>query len=149
MTRFHARGDGVVAIYNGADTAPMDNPLGNLSRLIFHSGLRYPKIIAQHSGTIPLPLRGAGYAGSVVHNLVAHGRPGTPLVVGYATIGGNRIRLGGTVPIQMTDRGWLRAISIGADATHIRMAEVCFAQETVSFGAISVPWTVHILSEVF
>lgn len=149
MTRFHARGDGVVAVYDGADTDPMDHPLENLERIVFHSGLRYPKIIDQKSGSITLPARGADYAGSVAHNLGPHGRPGTPLVVGYATIGGNRIRLGGTVPIQMTDRGWLRAISIGADATHIRMAEVCFAYSGSGFASINVPWTVYILDTVF
>lgn len=147
VVRFHARGDGAVAIYTGSDSDPMDAPLDHLSRVVFHSALRYPAIVDERSGTLSLPGRGTNTSGNAAHTLFAHGRAGTPLVIGYATIGGVRVRLAGSVPIQGDIYGWARWLSLGADATNVKMAEAWFIR--IGVGGASIPWVAYVLDTNF
>jgi len=144
--RFKADGsDGRVAIYTGADDDPFDEPLDNLSRVLFHSELLYPAIISEQSGTLNLPSRGANSETVASHTLFAHGQSGTPLVIGYATLDSTRVPLAGSVPVQFNARGWARWIALGADGTNVKMAESCFTQLGSGFGGISVPWVAYVL----
>lgn len=144
--------DGAVAIWTGADDAPFLDPLNNMSRVLFHSLLRYPAIVAEASGTLSLPARGANTIGVAGYNLFAHGRSGTPLVLGYVVIGGQRRRIAGSYPLQRQSRGWARWLSIGADATYVRMAETWTAPNPAAgggYGATSVSWRVFVLETTF
>ncbi len=101
-----ADGDtGTVAIYTGGDDAPFDDPVGNLSRVRFHSGLYYPSIVSVLSGTLSLgaiPNPNTGTTGSVITtdtNVGAHGQAGPPMVFGDIVIGGQRISICGMVPV--------------------------------------------------
>lgn len=148
--RFKARGsDGRVAIYTGTDDDPFDAPLSNMSRVLFHSELLYPTIIGETSGTLSLPGRGANIEGDTSHILFAHGQSGTPLVIGYATLGGVRVGLCGSVPLQTTSEGWSRWIALGADGTYVRMAEKWATPAASGFGGVSVPWVAYILDVTF
>lgn len=148
---FRARGsDGAVAIYEGdLDDLPLNDPQSYMSRVLFHSNLLYPAIIREESGTLTLPARGANAEGGGAYNLFAHGQAGTPLVIGYATLSGTRVGLCGSVPVQMTSVGWARWISLGADATYVRIAEYFASQNTGGFSSISVPWTAYVLDTKF
>lgn len=148
--RFRARGtDGRVAIYTGSDDAPFDNPTANLSRVQFHSDLLYPAIVKEQSGTLNLLSRGPNGEGREAHNLFAHGKSGTPMVIGYATLAGQRVGLCGSVPVQMLPRGWGRWIALGADATNVKIAETWFAQNDAAFSSISIPWTAYVFDVSF
>lgn len=148
--RFHARGsDGKVAIYTGSDDAPMDDPLGNMSRVLFHSDLLYPKIVMEVSGTLSLPARGANETNRTQHLLFGHGLPGTPMVIGYAILDGIRVGLCGSVPVQMAPRGWARWLSLGATGTHVVMGEMWFSDNGQGFGGIAIPWTVYVTDTMF
>jgi hypothetical protein len=150
MSYFLAQ-DGKVAIYTGDDDAPFSNPLGNLPRVLFHSDLQYPAIVSERSGTLSLPGRGGNSIGWAAHNLFAHGRTGTPLVLGYVVIGGLRQRIAGSVPIQGNSRGWARWLSVGADTTNVKMAEFWAAGGSGggAYGAISLAWRVFVLETTF
>lgn len=145
--RFHARGDGKVAIYTGSDDDPFDDPIDNLSRVLFHSELTYPAIIATQSGTLSLPSRGANVQLVTGYNLFAHGQAGAPLVLGYVTVGGTRVPLAGSVPVQGDDRGWGRWLALGADTTNVLISESCFA--FLGYSAIDVDWVVYVLDVSF
>jgi hypothetical protein len=141
--------DGKVAIFTGSDDAPFTNPLGNLARVLFHSDLNYPAIVREVSGTLTLPARGANSVGWAAHNLFAHGRTGTPLVLGYVVLGTLRRRIAGSVPVQGNGYGWARWLSIGADATNVKMAESWFARANFPYGALTVTWRVFVLETTF
>lgn len=144
--------DGKVGIYTGADDAPFNDPLGNLSRVLFHSDLNYPAIVREVSGTLTLPARGANSGGWTAHNLFPHGRSGTPLVLGYIVMGSLRQRIAGSVPVQGNAYGWARWLSIGADTTNVKMAESWFNGGPGGgspYGAISVAWRVFVLETTF
>jgi hypothetical protein len=49
----------------------------------------------------------------------------------------------------MTDHGWARWISLGADATNVKIAEVFFSQSNAGFGAIAVPWRAYVTDTSF
>lgn len=163
--RLRARGsDGKVAIYTGTDDDPFDDPLGNLSRVRFHSDLQYPKVIYEVGsddegmGTLDLPSRPAnassnpntGGAPSIsTYNLFEHGIEGTPLVFGYVVVGSYHVPLAGSVPVQWTSRGWCRLLALGADATNVKIAESYFCYISSGFSAVSLDWRVFVTDTVF
>lgn len=119
---------GRVAIYDtSAGDAPFSSPLGNVSRLRFHSDLWSPAITVASPVSVAFPDRrpAAGYRsqGNVQHVLFAHGLAGTPMIKGYVTIGGVRVPLTGTIPLQIDDHGLGRFLSVGADATNVFVLE--------------------------
>lgn len=149
---FDEDGNVVVAIWTGDDDAPRDDPLGHLDQVSFHNRLRYPAIIAEHSGTLSLPSRAASTIGWQAHNLFAHGRTGTPLVLGYVVASGERRRIAGSWPAQRHARGWARWLSVGADDTNVRMAESWFAAHADfggAYSAIDIDWVVYVLETTF
>lgn len=147
--RFKGRGsDGRVAIYTGSDDDPFDSPLSNMSRVLFHSDLNYPRIVDTRSDTLSLTSRSAESYGRQSVDLFAHGMGGTPIVVGYAVLGGGRVPICGSLPIQMTSRGWGRWIALGATATHVRIVDYWYSQNNTGFAAINVPWVVYVTDTV-
>jgi len=143
---------GKVAVWTGADDAPFDNPLGNLPRVLFHSDLLYPAIIAEATGTLSLPSRSANSVGWNAYNLFAHGRSGTPLVLGYLNISGQRRRIAGSYPLQRNSYGWARWLSVGATDTYVRLAESWFAPNPAiggGYGATTISWHVFVLETTF
>jgi hypothetical protein len=146
---FRARGsDGKVAIFTGDDDLPLDAPLSHMSRVLFHSDLLYPKIVMEVSGTLSLPARGAAQISRAAHTLFAHGQAGTPLVIGYAVLDGGNRPLCGSLPVQMTSRGFGRWLALGATASNVQIAETWFSQDNEGFGAISVPWVAYVTDTV-
>lgn len=116
MPTLHARGsDGTVAIFNGADDV-IDNPLADLSRVLFHSSLQYPAIVSEHDITVPLPARSTSSFTPIP--LFAHGKSGTPFVLGYIANLAN-VPLAGSVPIETFDFMYGRFVTLGADATNV------------------------------
>jgi len=147
--RFKARGsDGRVAIYTGTDDDPFDEPLSNMSRVLFHSDLQYPRIVREWSGTLSLPGRAAASSSNASHTLFAHGLPGTPLVFGSILVSGKNLPLCGSFPVQMTARGYARWISLGATATNVVVGELWFAQGGGGFGAVNVSINVYVTDTV-
>ena len=140
---------GTVAIYTGTDDAPFDNPLGHVSRVRFHSDLDYPRTISIHTGTWTLPAVSAG-SGFVKRseNLFAHGLSGTPFVEGYVTVGGARIPLLGSVPLnQLTGirtEFAARWVHLGANDTHVIMNEATVGMADEGHGTFDVNWTVYL-----
>jgi hypothetical protein len=121
MPRLFARGsDGVICIHTGNDDV-VDDPLTDLSRVMFHSDLEYPAIIAEHAVSVTLPAR-SGVQAYQTHNLLAHGRPGIPFVLGRIANMGSR-PLVGTVPVDGQPNWFGRFVTLGADATHVRLHE--------------------------
>ena len=150
MANKHFRAkDGKVAVWTGSDFAPFDDPLGNLSRVLFHSDLLYPAIIAEVSGTLNLPARSGNTTGVNGYNLFAHGRSGTPLVLGYVTVNGARRRIAGSYPLQRQSVGFARWLSVGATDSYVRMAETWTCEYNSSYAAISVSWRVFVLETTF
>lgn len=116
MPTLHARGsDGTVAIFNGAEDV-IDNPLADLSRVLFHSSLEYPAIVSEHDITVPLPARPTSSFTPIP--LFAHGKAGTPFVLGYIANLAN-VPLAGSVPIETGGFMYGRFVALGADAVHV------------------------------
>lgn len=152
--RLKADGTGKCAIYTGTDDLPFTSPLSYVSRLRFHSDLTYPRFVSTYTGSISLSAIGANTTHQQTHVLTAHGLGGTPFVEGYATVGGVRIPLTGTVPIivgSSTDTqaasGFCRWLHLGANGTNIIVQEFTNTSSTatnypgVTFGATSVSIT--------
>lgn len=122
MPRLFARGsDGVVCIHTGADDV-VDNPTSDLSRVLFHSSLDYPAIIATYTPSVTLPAWSLGRPFYNLHNLFAHGRPGIPFVLGYISNMSN-IGLSGSVPVDSVPNYYARWVTLGANATNVVLHE--------------------------
>jgi len=146
--RFKARGsDGRVAIWrDGSNEAPFDDPLTYIDRVLFHSDLDYPAIVSTHTGTLSLPAQGGRTERNVNHTLFAHGLDGIPFVLGYITIGGQRIPFAGSIPVQMETGGNARWLNLGADDTNVCIHEISGPRGALS--AIDVDWTVFVTDTI-
>lgn len=142
---------GKVAVFmvdeeNPHDRDPLDDPETHLSRVLFHSDLLYPIIIGKRSGTLNLPARGANQDWTrATHNLFAHGLDGQPLVFGRITnLGDGTVPLAGSVPVQTIRYGEARWLSLGADATNVKITEMWNTHRTQGLSAIRIDWEVWI-----
>ncbi len=148
----------------GEDTAPFDNPYGNLARLKFHSDLNYIQIIDERTFNVPLPARTNFQSAAPSYPLYAHGRGGFPFVLGSILVSGQPCAFTGSVPIQPNrdykgglTSGFARWISLGADATYVYLNEYCVSLYTKdvegnvfagSYPAITIPITVWMTNEI-
>ncbi|WP_414461831.1 hypothetical protein [Hyphomicrobium sp. DY-1] len=153
----------ICAIWKGeTDTAPFTNPKANLSRVLFHSGFNYTKIIDQKPFNVYLPPRDKFQSASQTIPLYAHGRGGFPVIGGIITVGGQPIDFAGSIPVQLNNaglnptfwpQGFARWLSLGADATYVYVHEYCvnYWSNSSSYGsypAITVPVTVLMTNEL-
>lgn len=153
------------AIYDkAAGDAPLTNPLGNLSRIKFHSDLDYIKVISVHNVTLSLPARSNFRSATASYNLFAHGRAGQPFVLGKASVNGVPVGFTGSVPVHtgatpaMSSAGYPtgcfgRWLALGADGTNVIVYEYAVASwvnETVNetYPAMSIPLTVYVTDEM-
>lgn len=139
MPTLFARGsDGTVCIYTGASDV-VDAPLGDLSRVLFHSALLYPAVVSTLTATITLPAVAANDDAGRTHTVGAHGKAGTPFVLGYISNLSN-LPLAGSVPLDKDARGFGRWVTLGADATNVIIHEqtVCGFDNGFSSRAIVV-----------
>lgn len=169
--RIKGRGaTGDVAIYTGPninmDDAPLTNPLDNLSRLKFHSALKYPKIKTDVA-TIPLDLPARTTPNAALaaykseqgtytqsYTLFKHNRAGMPWVLGSALVAGVNVGFCGSIPVQV-DGPWARWLSIGADETHVRAFEYTVVdwekarkRSKANIPAITIPIKLWITDEI-
>lgn len=162
--RFRVAGN-KAAIWTGeGDTAPFDNPLGNLGRVKFHSDLNYIQVIDEKTFNVALPTRSNFKDANQIYPLYQHGRGGVPFVMGKVIVDGNNVACCGSIPIQMNVAGggggpnfwpigFARWISIGADNVWVYLYEyvVNFWQSGSSYNeypAITVPVTVWMTNEL-
>jgi hypothetical protein len=162
-------GGGTASIYTGtaSDESAHQTPLSNLSRLKFHSGLSYPKIIDEWSDDVTFPARvvaGVAAAATTVasQTLFAHGLSGFPWVLASVEIGGVNVPFCGSVPVQVGDgdggaeeRPWARWVSIGADATNVYCFEYTVVDRDPGTGAsttampeVTLPITVWVTDKI-
>lgn len=140
MVRLVARGDGVVCIHEGADDVVSD-PLADLSRVRFHSSLDYPAVVDVRDGSTALPSLTANTTRITTYNLFAHGRPGIPMVLGYIKNFGNGfVPLAGSVPLAMSSGLPTQFVTLGADATNVKLHEYTFTGATQGIAAKTVQW---------
>ena len=149
---------GNIAMYtvpsvSSTDDAPLTNPMGNLSRTIFHPALRYPGVVATLTGTLSLP---AGTAAPNIRRatyvLGAHGQAGKPMCFGKLIgigPGGTDVGWSGSVPVQQGDFGagpnsQVRWLILGADDTNIVAYELCRGSAS-ALPAMSLAYEVNIL----
>jgi hypothetical protein len=155
---------GKVAVWDGeGDTLPFDNPLGNLSRVKFHSDLSYIKVILEQTVTVNLPAIANVLQGTASYTLFAHGQAGFPFVLGKLdSVDGSPTLFTGSVPVQFGTGGAIgfgyygRWVSLGADATNVYLHEyyVCtgfsggapLTYET--YPALALPVTVYVTDEI-
>ena len=135
------------------DDGPLTTPLSNLSRIKFHSGLAYPKVITTFATTLSLPavsgtpLRTASYA------LFSHGIVGQPWVLGKITAFGEPVAFVGSVPVQQVSV-YGRFLALGADATTVWVYEYSPMQGNAgsdvwtTHPAIDVPIEVYVTDEI-
>lgn len=157
--------NGKSAIWNGeTDTAPFDNPLGNLGRVKFHSDLNYIQIIDEKPFNIALPARANFKDTNQIYPLYAHGRGGIPFVLGKLDVGGQPVAFCGSVPVQINSsttadgatkrpQGFARWLSLGADASYVYLYEYIvnyWASNTTysSYPAITIPISILMTSEL-
>lgn len=88
----HKAGSGKLAVYDDPNPAspsdgPIDNPLGNLDKIAFHSDLRYPAIIPSKivEGQTVVPEQPLNTRVFERLPIYAHGMSGTPVVFGKLT----------------------------------------------------------------
>lgn len=145
MPTLHARGsDGTVAIFTGADDV-IDNPLSDLSRVLFHSALQYPSVISTTDTSITLPERICTSPIAPfydIHTLFAHGQAGTPFVFGYITNMSN-VSLAGSVPTDSQASIYGRFVTLGSDAGNVVLHEQTVGQ-SITYAARGLTIRVHI-----
>lgn len=138
--------DGRVAIMEAS--GDINNPLGNLGNMYFHSALDYLYIRSVLSGSISLPQRDASGSdassayGSTTYNLGYHGLGFKPMVFGYLSnaqpiVGDCFVNAGGSASI--------RTVTIGADENYIYAREI-FLNKDVTFSAYSFSYTVFVFN---
>lgn len=133
--RFRAAG-GKVAVWEGhTDTLPFDNPLGNLSRVKFHSSIPYVKIIDTKTFNITIPAIGPSTPQRAQsYTLGAHGRTGQPFVIGRIIVDGVPVAFTGSVPVHQHvesrtsprlfgRESYARFLALGVDATNVYVHE--------------------------
>lgn len=147
-----------VAIYNfdSNSHAPFTDPLGNLSVLLFHSGLRYPHVVRTDTVSVTLPAVAAGAKGDAdttyTATLFAHGRSGIPMVKAKITSGlGTVVGLNGSVPVQKNTgstnaQTCARWVTIGANATHVILNSYALPFATQAIASITLTLVVYTLS---
>lgn len=155
--------NGAIAIYTvpsltATDDSPLTSPRNNLSRLKFHSGLRYPAVIDTRVVTLSLPDVGASTERNVVHTLFAHGQSGTPGVFGMVQFGSNWSPLLSSTIVQTASVGsfgglpaqpdTFRTVALGATASNITVHEYGRSLTAVGFPALALTITVYITDEV-
>lgn len=157
--RFRVAGN-KAAIWTGeGDTAPFDNPLGNLGRVKFHSDLNYIQVIDERTFNVSCPARQNVKDATQIYPLYQHGRGGIPFVLGKLTVNGNPVAFCGSVPVQIDPltfthpRGFARWLTLGADATWVYVYEyvVNYWPNASNYGeypAITVPVTVWMTNEI-
>lgn len=138
------------------DDAPLSNPLGNLSRVIFHSDLDYMAVQSTiQTGTLTLIARSGTAALTQRYNLFAHGLGYQPLILG-ALVGfeGADRPLLGTIFLQTgsgtngmgtpnSEQGWFRSVQLGADATYVYLHEYFLPGPTAqTFAALTLNWRI-------
>ncbi|EWY36784.1 hypothetical protein N825_25455 [Skermanella stibiiresistens SB22] len=124
----YARGsDGTVVIHDGTSAA-VDNPLGNLRHLFFHSSLDYLAVVSEHTGTLAC---GAG-SGSTSRSLFAHGRTGTPLVAGVLVPSGQPL-VGTTITWMAPSPCDFRGLTLGSTDTHVVIHEIAVKAPAQTF----------------
>jgi hypothetical protein len=122
MATLFARGsDGTACIFNGSNNV-VDNPLVDLSRVLFHSNLDYPSVISTQDRSITLPAR-TTTPFYTIHTLFAHGRPGIPFVFGYITSLSN-LSLAGSVPLDFRVLFHGRFVTLGANGSNVVLHEM-------------------------
>ena len=128
------------------DRAPLDAPNSYLSRLLFHSDLQYPRIVYKISSTLALPSRSANVdQTTATHTLFPHGLSGQPLVLGVITgISGNPVPLAGSVPYQIDQYGFGRWLSLGSDATNVKIAESYVTHRSGGISSETISYTVWV-----
>lgn len=136
MVKLTARGtDGVVCIHNGNDDV-VDDPYLDLSRVLFHSSLRYPAVVDTQTGSTAMASVAVGAVRSTTYRLFEHGRPGIPMVLGYLTNFGNgRVPLAGSVATAIVSKWSGRFVTLGADATHVILHEFARGSGSTALGA--------------
>src|SRR5690606_28675325 len=143
MTTLFSRGsDGTTCIYNGSNNV-VDNPKGDLSRVLFHSDLDYPSVISTRDVSVTLPAR-TTTPFYTYHTLFAHGRPGIPFVFGYILNMGN-LSLAGSVPLDFRVLFHGRFVTLGANATHVVLHEMSSGVNgSTTYDARSLTIRVHV-----
>lgn len=130
---------GVGAVWDDAsDADPFTTPLSNLSRVKFHSGLDYIKVIDEQTVTVNFSSYPSGTLTQGSYTMFAHGQSGIPLVFASALIGGNDVAFTGSIPVQFDASGyWARWVTIGADATNVYAYEYIRTPPGGAFFAMS------------
>jgi hypothetical protein len=135
---------GKVGVYTGSDDLPLYAPRSYLPRVLFHSDLDYPAVIATYSGTVSLGATTANGRRLNTFRVQAHGLAGIPWVVGSFTIGGVNVAAAGTVPVQQhaPNYGFARWLAMGADATDIIIYEnaLGYSDATFPIPATTIAW---------
>lgn len=145
--RLRARGtDGRLSIHTGGDDAPFSNPLGNLRRVLFHSELDYPAIVATRTGSTSFAAVAANKRRNEVKRLFAHNRPGIPLVFGVITnLGPDPVTFAGSVPVPLDIYGFGRWLTLGANANDVIIHEQAVAHAKAKLGAVTIAWKVFVM----
>jgi hypothetical protein len=155
--RLIADGNGNVAVYDYTipNDNPYSNPLGDVSRLRFHSTLRYPGVV--NTVSMNVTLNAAPAAQRHVRTaipLFAHGRGGIPFVEGKIISGLSRvIALCGSVPVQQVyvagpninfDNAFPRVVHLGADSTNVYLNDYYSTYQTTGFPALTLGLEIYV-----
>lgn len=144
----------VAAIYDtttrdlSLQNEPLSAPLSYVSRLHFHSGLDYPKVISTITGTVTLPVMGINTLRTHEYVISAHGRAGTPYVEGKVHIGGVWIPLAGsTVVAQLAapSAAFVRFLALGANGTNIVIEEYSLSSSGAGFASVGIDYEIYLL----
>lgn len=138
---------------NSTDDSPLINPLGYMSRVIVHSSLRYPTVVASFSGTLSLPAVTSGALfvhQTTKHVLWAHGQTGLPMIVGRITGGSiSACPWTGSVPVaplppasSYKRLNWSRWLTLGVSGGNV----VCYEDTAGKVDAATINYEIYVLS---
>lgn len=154
--RLFARGsDGLVAIVEGGNDAYINDPINNLSNVLFHSNFNYMRIVGVYTGTVNFPYRanatqtsGGGKKGTSTYDIPASGSDiysiGTHnlLYVPGAIAFMGTMQITPTYPLQ-TSGASMRMISAKIDSYSVSIYEQWFTYGN-ALGAVSKDFTIYV-----
>ncbi len=155
--RFKATPD-AVAIYDvetrepNIGNEPFTDPLSHVSKLHFHSSLRYPGIVSTVRGNLSLPAVSAGTFYEDTYNIHVHGLSGAPYVEGVIYLGGQWVTMAGSVPIDQDVGGspddgssFARFLNLGSSETRVLFHEYSITHSSYGgYAAQTIPYVIYV-----
>lgn len=129
------------AIYTGNDDLPFSDPATYLSRVKFHTSLKYLGFLPNLTLSATISTNATVSSRATTVTVGAHGQPGIPYVFGLVQVGGVWVPLKGSIPVNTLSSGHTQWWNLTLDETYIYISEL---RSKPTMTALSLPVKVFV-----